>query len=111
MARDLSAVQSAWHERFGTIVRFGLAPIVFLWSGFFTADFILSGAYTWPRTSRIFVLTATLIILGYEFVYKAQRSDADHHADANAKQAVLKACALPYVAGIVLLLIIVFVPR
>lgn len=111
MTRELSAVQSTWHARFGTIVRSVLAPILFLWSGFFTADFVLSGAYTWPRTSRIFVLTATLLILGYEFVYKAQRSDADHRADAHARHAVLTACVLPYVAGAVLLLMIVFVPR
>ena len=111
MARELSAVQSVWYERFGTMVRAVLAPILFLWSGFFTADFVLSGAYTWPRTSRMFVLTATLIILGYEFVYKAERSDSDHQADAKAKQAVLKACVIPYVAGVGLLLIIVFLPR
>ncbi|GKS57115.1 hypothetical protein YTPLAS18_06420 [Nitrospira sp.] len=111
MTREMSAVRPTWNAWFTTAVRSVLAPLLFLWSGFFTGDFVLSGAYTWPRTSRIFVLTATLLILGYEFVYKAQRSDAEHQADVHARRAVLTACVLPYVAGVVLLLIIVFVVR
>ena len=111
MSRELSAATSVWHERFSVLVRSVLAPILFLWSGFFTADFVLSGAYTWPRTSRIFVLTTTLVILGYEFVYKSYRAAGQPNGDAQARRAVQQACLLPYVAGVGLLLLIVFARR
>ncbi len=111
MARELSVESSVWHHRFATLVRTVLAPILCLWSGFFSADFVLSGAYTWPRTSRIFVLTITLVILGYEFVYKAQRTRAIPDAEARAWQAVRHACVIPYVLGVGLLLIVVFARR
>ncbi len=94
-----------------TAIRTVLAPMVFLWSGFFTTDFILAGAYTWPRTSRIFVLTTTLGILAFEFVYKAQRQSPGPNAEARARSSVLRACVVPYLAGIVLLLLIVFLRR
>lgn len=111
MTRELPATTSIWHERFSVAIRSVLAPILFLWSGFFTADFVLSGTYTWPRTSRIFVLTTTLIILGYEFVYKSHRAAGPPRGDARARRAVRQACLLPYVAGVGLLLLIVFARR
>jgi hypothetical protein len=63
-----------WHAFFSDTVRFVLAPLVLLFSGFFTANFIISGAYTWPRTSRTLALTLTVLILSREFVYKEQLS-------------------------------------
>ena len=59
---------------FAGTVQFLIAPLILFVSGFFTADFALSGIYTWQRTSRVLVLTVTIAVLAYEFVYKEQRA-------------------------------------
>lgn len=109
MSPDAPGGSSAWPERFATVVRLVLAPLVCCWSGLFTADFVLSGYYTWPRTSRVFVLTITLIILAYEFVYREQRSRDVPGSEVQARKAVLYSCVIPYVVGVGLLLLLVAV--
>jgi hypothetical protein len=86
-----------WHAFFSDSVRFVLAPLILLFSGFFTANFITSGSYTWPRTSQMLAL-----ILSREFVYKEQlsRNAAPKHAWA----ALAYSCVLPYVIGVVVML-------
>jgi hypothetical protein len=84
---------------FASVVRFVIAPLVLLCSGFFTADFLLSGVYTWPRTSRVVVLSITLVVLAYEFVYREQRLRFPNPSDARPLQAVLVSCLLPYAVG------------
>ncbi len=72
-----------------------------LFSGFFTANFLVSGQYTWPRTSRVFALTLTVLVLAYEFVYKEQQirtGSADQ-----ARVAVLYSCIIPYVLGLLVM--------
>ena len=91
-----------WHAFFSDTVRFVLAPLVLLFSGFFTANFIISGAYTWPRTSRTLALTLTVLILSREFVYKEQLSR--NAAAGRAWSALLYSCALPYVIGVLVML-------
>lgn len=91
-----------WHAFFAAAVRFVIAPLILLSSGFFTAGFLLSGHYTWPRTSRVMVLTITVLVLSYEFVYQEQRSRSA--APEHALGAVLYSCVIPYVAGVLLLL-------
>lgn len=86
-----------WHAFFSDTVRFVLAPLVLLFSGYFTANFIISGAYTWPRTSRTLALTLTVLILSREFVYKEQLSR--NESPKRAWLALLYFCALPYVIG------------
>jgi hypothetical protein len=86
-----------WHKLFTETLRLVLAPLILLFSGFFTANFIISGQYTWPRTSRTLALTLTVLILSYEFVYKEQLSR--HVSPAQAKSAVLYSCVIPYVIG------------
>jgi len=86
-----------WHAFFSDTVRFVLAPLVLLFSGYFTANFIISGAYTWPRTSRTLALTLTILILSREFVYKEQLSR--NESPKRAWSALLYFCALPYVIG------------
>ncbi len=91
-----------------------IAPLVLLCSGFFTADFLLSGLYTWPRTSRVLVLTLTVAILSYEFVYKEQRArQADlsdeltgARAGDRALKALLYSCMIPYGVGVLSLLML-----
>ncbi|HJR76767.1 MAG TPA: hypothetical protein VJ805_07325 [Nitrospiraceae bacterium] len=92
----------AWHGAFAQSILYVLAPLTFLSGGFFTANFIVSGLYSWPRTSRVFALTLTLAVLAYEFVYKEQRTRVGSHD--RALQAVLYSCLVPYAAGILIML-------
>lgn len=91
-----------WHVYFSHALRYVLAPLLFISSGFFTANFIVSGHYTWPRTSRVFVLTLTLLILAYEFIYK------DHTVRSTSPErafnAVLYSCMIPYALGVLMML-------
>ena len=91
-----------WHAFFSETIRFVLAPLILLFSGFFTANFIMSGFYTWPRTSRTLALTLTVLILSHEFVYKEQLSRKE--APDRARSALFYSCVLPYVIGVVVML-------
>jgi len=82
---------------FAQSIRYGVAPTILAISGFFTANFFLSGQYTWPRTSRVVALTLTLLVLSYEFVYKEQAEATG--SGLQARTAVLYACVVPYVMG------------
>jgi hypothetical protein len=93
-----------WHALFADTVRFALAPLILFLSGFFTANFVISGQYTWPRTSRVLVLTLTVVILSYEFVYKEQLSR--HVVADRAKSVLLYSCVVPYLVGWVLMLVL-----
>jgi ABC-type multidrug transport system permease subunit len=90
------------HAFFSDLVRFILAPVILLLSGLFTANFIISGSYTWPGTSRTLALTLTVLILSHEFVYKEQLSR--NAAPGRAWSALLYSCALPYVIGVLVVL-------
>lgn len=83
---------------FPNLVRFALAPLILIASGFFTANFLISGQYTWSRTIRTLALMLTVVILSYEFVYKEQLSS--DKPPALAWFALLYSCALPYVIGV-----------
>ncbi|MCX5723043.1 MAG: hypothetical protein NTX84_00700 [Nitrospirae bacterium] len=93
-----------WHAFFSESVRLVLAPLILLFSGFFTANFIASGAYTWPRTSRTLALTLTVLILSREFVYKEQLSR--NESPDRARSALLYSCVLPYGLGLLLMLVL-----
>lgn len=96
------SVKPSWHVFFSHSLRYVLAPVLFVSSGFFTSNFIMSGHYTWPRTSRVFVLTLTLLILAYEFIYK---DDTVRSASPDrAFNAVLYSCMIPYVVGVLMML-------
>jgi len=87
---------------FAETIRLAVAPIILLFSGFFTANFIISGHYTWPRSSRAVALTLTVLILSYEFVYKEQLALA---ATSNqARSAVVYSCVMPYLFGVLIML-------
>jgi hypothetical protein len=90
-----------WHDLFGQVVRYALAPTILSISGFFTANFLASGLYTWPRTSRILALSLTLLVLSYEFVYKEQYARTG--SGEQARSALLYSCAIPYLVGMVLM--------
>ena len=90
-----------WHHVFAHSVRYVLAPIILAVSGFFTANFFISGQYSWPRTSRILALTLTLVVLTYEFVYKEQIVATG--SGEQARSAVWYACVIPYAVGAILM--------
>ncbi len=97
------------------IVQYIIAPLLSLFSGFHTMDFIVGGLYTWPQMSRVIALTFAVIILCYEFVYKEYRALAPHSLQNGMSQqglkAVLYSCFLPYVVGVMALLSLVIVSQ
>lgn len=88
-----------WQDLFADIIRLVVAPILLLFSGFFTMDFLLSGTYTWPRTSRVMALTLTLAILVYEFIYKEQQARHPEHSIEQRVKTLLYSCLIPYAVG------------
>ena len=91
-------------QLFAKVIRYALAPVVLLLSGFFTANFLIVGQYTWPRTSRILALTLTVAVLSYEFVYKELRTQRD--TPELARAGLLYSCVIPYVTGMVMMLLL-----
>ena len=89
---------------FSDLVRFVLAPVILLLSGLFTANFIISGSYTWPGTSRTLALTLIVLILSREFVYKEQLSR--NESQGRAWSSVLYSCVLPYVIGMLVMVVL-----
>ncbi len=81
-----------------------LAPSLLCSSGFFTANFVLSGRYTWPQTSRTFVLTIAMLVLSYEFIYKEQLARSARRE--SAFRTVLYSCVIPYGIGVVLMVLL-----
>ena len=101
---DSLPIRSSRSVLFAEVVRWALAPLVLLVSGFFSANFFVSGNYSWPQTSRVLVLTLTVLILSYEFVYKEQLSIS--LSPGRAKTVVAYSCLLPYAIGWVLMLVL-----
>lgn len=62
-------------------------------------DFLLSGAYSWPRTSRVIALTLTLAVLVYEFIYKEQQARHPEHSTDTRLKMLLYSCVMPYLLG------------
>ena len=86
---------------FAYCIRYIVAPIVLGVSGFFTANFLVSGQYSWPRSSRALALTLTVLVLSYEFVYKDQAATTG--SEEQGRAAVLYACIIPYAVGAILM--------
>lgn len=97
-----SHARPRWHLVFARSIRYVVAPAILAISGFFTANFLISGQYTWPRTSRVLALTLTLLVLSYEFVYKEQVQASG--SSPQARSAVLYACVIPYAVGAIVML-------
>ena len=93
-----------WHTFSHDTVRFILAPLVLLFSGFFTANFLLSGSYTWSRTIRTLALMLTVLILSREFVYKEQLSR--NLASERAWLTVFYSCVIPFVIGMAVMVVL-----
>ena len=95
-------------------IRFVLAPLLGLFSGFHTMDFILGGLYTWPQLSRVIALTFAIVILSYEFVYKENREELSLQQPSLSQRglkAVLYSCIFPYMVGVLALLSLVILAQ
>ncbi len=101
MSRDVHqpSGRALGHLWFAETVRLGIAPLVLLFIGFFTADFLLSGVYTWPRTSQVLALTLTAAVLSYEFVFKEQRLRFGRAPRTRPARALVYSCLVPYAVG------------
>ena len=96
-----------WNGAFLAVV----VPIVNVIGGFFTLDFILSGQYTWGRTLRTFVLSLSLLILAYEFVYRDLQARHPEWTGRRLLKSVLGCSVFPFVGGMALLLLLLAVTR
>ncbi len=105
----------ASQQDYGTrLVQFIIAPLLCLFGGFHTMDFIVGGMYTWPQMSRVIALTFAMVILSYEFVFKGIREESAQLQGTGNQQglkALLYSCFLPYVAGVLILLSLVIVSQ
>lgn len=89
------------------IAKLVLAVLLSVWSGFFTMDFLLSGIYTWPRSSRVVTLTAAVIILVYEFIYKEHQARHAVVTGIPPLKMVVYTCMIPYMLGTLVLLALI----
>jgi hypothetical protein len=92
------AARLGWHALVPNLVRFALAPPVLFFGGFFTTNFLISGQYTWSRTTQTVALTFAMLILSHEFVYKEHLSL--NGSSSRAWSVLLYSCVLPYVIGV-----------
>lgn len=95
------------HLSVSATTHLAIAVLVFSWSGFFTTDFLLSGVYTWPRSSRAIALTLAALILSYEFIYKEHLTRYSFLTGILPMKVVFYSCILPYMVGSLTLLILV----
>ena len=83
-----------------------LAPILCAFSGFHAASYLLAGLYTWPRTSRVLVLTVGMFIFSYEFIFNHNGPPLTSGKILSQKEWVLYSCVIPYAIGAGALVII-----
>lgn len=87
-------------RKFSTWLLFSfLAPVLCAFSGFHGASYLLAGVYTWPRTSRVIVLTVGMLIFAYEFIFKHASPPLASGKIFSRKTWVLYACVIPYMIG------------
>jgi hypothetical protein len=97
---ELPFPQEKGAYRFSTsFLYFVLAPLLCAFSGFHTASYLLVGLYTWPRTSRVIVLTIGMLIFSYEFIYNNHLSRPTSKWKYSALESVLYTCIIPYAIG------------
>lgn len=83
-----------------------MAPVLCAFSGFHTASYLLVGVYTWPRTSRVIVLTIGMVIFSYEFIFKNPIAAPPSKRKYSAAEVVLYTCVIPYIIGAGALLVL-----
>ena len=63
-------------------------------------SYLLVGLYTWPRTSRVLVLTIGTLIFVYEFLFKSQSPQFTTGKPLSQKEWVLYTSLIPFVGGV-----------
>ena len=94
------------HRLSASFLYFFLAPVLCAFSGFHTASYLLVGLYTWPRTSRVIVLTIGMLIFSYEFIFKNHLSRPTSTWRYSSLESVLYTCVIPYIIGAGALLVL-----
>ncbi len=88
-----------------------IVPVVHAIGGFFTLDFLLSGRYTWGRTLKVLVLSLSLLVLAYEFVYRDLQARHPEWSPRRLLKRVALHTALPFAAGMTFLFLLLTVTR
>ena len=89
---------------------FVFSPLLCAFSGFHMTSYLLVGQYTWPRTSRVLVLTLGTLVFVYEFIYKSQAPQFASAKRWSQGEWVIYTSVLPWVFGIGTLLMLVGFP-
>lgn len=63
-------------------------------------SYLLVGLYTWPRTSRVMVLTIGTLIFVYEFIFKSQAPQFAFGKLWSQGQWVLYTSVIPFMCGV-----------
>ena len=79
---------------------FVLSPLLCAFSGFHMTSYLLVGLYTWPRTSRVLVLTIGTCIFVYEFIFKNQAPQFASEKRWSQGEWVMYTSVLPLVGGV-----------
>ncbi len=105
---ELSLPRSTGASKLSTLfLYFVLSPVLCAFSGFHMTSYLLVGLYTWPRTSRVLVLTIGTLIFVYEFIFKSQAPQFTSGKPLAQKQWVLYTSMIPVVCGVAALLALV----
>ncbi|TAL09500.1 MAG: hypothetical protein EPO02_09975 [Nitrospirae bacterium] len=111
MNEPVAAQESPGLRRWNGAFLLVVVPIVNAIGGFFTLDFLLSGQYTWGRTLRTFVLSLSLLVLAYEFVYRDLQASHPEWTERRLLKRVLGHAIIPFFGGMALLLLLLAVTR
>lgn len=79
---------------------FVLSPLLCAFSGFHMTGYLLVGLYTWPRTSRVLVLTIGTLIFVYEFIYKSHAPQFTSSKARSQGEWVFYTSLIPFVFGV-----------
>ena len=98
---ELSLPRSTGASKLSTLfLYFVLSPLLCAFSGFHMTSYLLVGLYTWPRTSRVLVLTIGTLIFVYEFIFKSQAPQFRSSKLLSQKEWVLYTSLIPFVCGV-----------
>jgi hypothetical protein len=97
--------------RWGSGLFLLVVPFVNAVGGFFILDFLLSGQYTWGRTLRTVVLSLSLLVLAYEFVYRDLQARRPDWTGRRLLKCVMAYSVFPFFGGMALLLLLLAVTR
>ncbi len=89
---------------------FVLSPLLCAFSGFHMTSYLLVGLYTWPRTSRVLVLTLGTLVFVYEFIYKSPAPQFASEKRQAQGEWVIYTSVFPWIFGISTLLLLVGFP-